>query len=374
MSSSSDDAEPARTHLVVLIHGFMGHPRNVTYLAGLLRERVPRAHVHCVRSISFGNTARGVGAASALVQEELLATRESGEWPASLLYLSFVGVSLGGLVARQVAGELLARADGADARRILGLVPLLFVTIASPHLGITDHREWFGWHAFSRVSWWQNTVQDLLLQPERSGRDTQDAPLLLRLVDPRSVYMRALALFQRRALYGNAVNDELVSCASALAATRRAAALLREQAAALGPAERPSAHVALVLEQPQFDERLQRRKDRRELERLPLADACALDAAGKRLWMVAQLNAAPLQWERAVCEFSGAASRLTAHLCIFVCFPSWLYMCGDDVVQHVVGQFLRPRPPLPLPASLPLLPPPPRPRKREGRLAERDAI
>lgn len=96
--------------------------------------------------------------------------------------ISFIGHSLGGLVARYAIAKLYG--DTEDSR-IGGLVPMNFITVATPHLGTGGHRQvpLFGG---------SNTVEKVAHQISwvlgRTGRhlfltDNPHPPLLLQMVD-----------------------------------------------------------------------------------------------------------------------------------------------------------------------------------------------
>lgn len=62
--------------------------------------------------------------------------------------ISFIGHSLGGLIARYAIAKLYTQDSTIDhcserisSERIAGLIPINFITVATPHLGTGGHRQ-----------------------------------------------------------------------------------------------------------------------------------------------------------------------------------------------------------------------------------------
>lgn len=120
------------THLFVLLHGVGGSRHDLTFLASQISSAFPDSCCHVVVS-NEGKTTDGVdygGARAALEVMALLKTR-------SFRTLSVVGHSLGGLYGRYMIGIL----DHLGVFQIL--FPLVFVSLAAPHLGARSMREQF---------------------------------------------------------------------------------------------------------------------------------------------------------------------------------------------------------------------------------------
>ena len=118
-------------HLVVLVHGLFGKPADwrhvVRELEAGLGGRGVRIFVS--RANLLWRTFDGVdvcGARLAAEVEALVAAEGAG-----LETISIVGHSLGGLIGRYAVGVLSDEAS----RKMAGLQPHSFVTIATPHLG-----------------------------------------------------------------------------------------------------------------------------------------------------------------------------------------------------------------------------------------------
>ncbi|CAB1120484.1 unnamed protein product [Ectocarpus sp. CCAP 1310/34] len=124
-------------HLVVLAHGLSGTPEDLTYLKqSLEREGGSEILVHSARR-NEGKTKDGVVEGGSRLAEEI---REVVQSTPSLSRISLVGNSLGGLYARYAA-KLLYRdettgGDSGTGATVAGLSPSVFMTIATPHLGV----------------------------------------------------------------------------------------------------------------------------------------------------------------------------------------------------------------------------------------------
>lgn len=114
--------------------------------------------------------------------------------------LSMVGYSLGGLIARYAIG-LLYSGGWFDK-----LEPVNFTTFASPHLGVRAPVGGYhttAWNYLAARTLSQSGRQLFLIDTFRDhGR-----PLLSVMVDPNSIFIKALSCFKHRILYANIIND-----------------------------------------------------------------------------------------------------------------------------------------------------------------------
>lgn len=137
-------------HVFVLIHGLLGTPSHMAYIKKTLEEAVLRqAAVDTASTASNRHrlspddlsilvpacnaswlTYDGIDVLSRRVLIEL--EQHLDFLPRKATQISLVGYSLGGLVARHLAGQLL-KLGFFDER---GIEPVNFVTLATPHLGI----------------------------------------------------------------------------------------------------------------------------------------------------------------------------------------------------------------------------------------------
>ncbi|KAG5360353.1 putative lipase [Yarrowia sp. B02] len=111
--------------------------------------------------------------------------------------ISILGYSLGGLIARYLSGILL------DEGFFDKVKPMLFSTIATPHLGSKFHRtdkRWFSWMNSLGGTYLGNTGRDLFLKD----------PTIADMSDPSSSAYKALEMFESRVLLANCRNDRTV--------------------------------------------------------------------------------------------------------------------------------------------------------------------
>ena len=105
---------PSATHLVVLVHGLWGKPAHMHSIARTLRARHAADDVYllCAAAYSGLRTYDGVehgGERVCAEVEALLALRQEDDAASAFESISFVGYSMGGLVARYVVGLLEAK-------------------------------------------------------------------------------------------------------------------------------------------------------------------------------------------------------------------------------------------------------------------------
>ncbi|CAM9434606.1 unnamed protein product, partial [Discosporangium mesarthrocarpum] len=139
--TAGNQARPAPerpTHLVVLVHGLGGKPEDLTYLKQCLeRKGGDSVLVHlarCNEKSTFDGVVNGGTRLASEVEGVIRAF-------SSLKCISIVGNSLGGLYSRYALKLLYRRGqevskNGTNGPTIGGLRPLVFMSIASPHLGV----------------------------------------------------------------------------------------------------------------------------------------------------------------------------------------------------------------------------------------------
>ena len=188
------------THLVVVLHGFMGYCNNVEQLAQTVRSCFgAEAFVIVPASFQLLRSQDGIDVIARRVVSQLHDV--IGAHP-SLTSISLVGYSMGGLIAHFVAGMLFA----CEPTPFCGLRPLNFVSIACPHLGarlVTDG---------SCATRLLRHLAKLLggrsaIQMTCADGDMQ---LLALMAHRRSAFSRGLAAFARRSLYSNVSGDRTV--------------------------------------------------------------------------------------------------------------------------------------------------------------------
>lgn len=133
------------------------------------------------------------------ISDEIVAETDRLNYSGEVVKLSMVGYSLGGLIARYAIGVLYSQDYFSTIQ------PTYFVTFCSPHVGVLSPASGIAARLF-------NQVAPHLLAHSGSHlflRDSEHhSPLLVWMATPRSVFFKALALFQHRTLYSNVINDK----------------------------------------------------------------------------------------------------------------------------------------------------------------------
>ena len=187
-------------HLVVILHGFMGFGKNVEELAKAVRERFgTQALVVVPKSFPVLASMDGIDVIAERIAEELRATVKAHP---SLTSISLVGYSMGGLIARYLAGSLFVEKPCA----FLGLKPINLITIACPHVGARQ--------ASDRTFATRALLSLASLVGGRSAAQMTCADgddfLLAHMACRRSAFARGLGAFARRSAYANTQNDRTV--------------------------------------------------------------------------------------------------------------------------------------------------------------------
>ncbi|XP_054788969.1 putative lipase ROG1 isoform X2 [Prosopis cineraria] len=220
---------PHPTHLIIMVNGLIGSDRDWKFAAKQFLMRHPYdIIVHCSECNSSMLTFDGIDVMGERLAGEVISVikRHPG-----VQKISFIGHSLGGLVARYAIAKLyerdiskeIARENGhsgshnSDPARhkrksegkIAGLEPLNFITSATPHLGSRGHKQvpvLCGFHslekAATRFSWFLGkTGRHLFLADKDKGKP----PLLVQMVydNEDMKFLSALQSFKRRVAYAN---------------------------------------------------------------------------------------------------------------------------------------------------------------------------
>ena len=189
-------------------------------MAKSLREKHPEENLHILvakrnsGSFTYDGIELGGERVCQEIEEEIEKLAKAGQ---EIKKLSLVGYSLGGLVARFCVGLLyskgffekitpVVRTKSVRISRILANQLQNFTTFATPHLGVrTPLRGWHN-HIWNVLGARTLSASGRQLFTIDNFRDT-GKPLLEVLADPESIFIKGLALFERRTLYTNIVND-----------------------------------------------------------------------------------------------------------------------------------------------------------------------
>eukprot|EP00160_Parvularia_atlantis_P019218 Unigene7438_Nuclearia_a/m.22880 Unigene7438_Nuclearia_a/g.22880 ORF Unigene7438_Nuclearia_a/g.22880 Unigene7438_Nuclearia_a/m.22880 type:complete len:448 (+) Unigene7438_Nuclearia_a:60-1403(+) len=193
-------------HLFVLIHGFMGSSSHMDATKRAIAAHAPEPaslRFLVTRSHQTYLSMDGIDICGERVLKELAAELAAAQTEGRpVTHLSLVGYSMGGLVARYVAGRLhqLGTLDTIE--------PVNFVTIAAPHLGIRRMPGYVFNHVFNWVS--SRAVSHSGAQMALDDTYHKGLPLLVYMSLPDSIFIKGFERFRNRVLYANTVNDRTV--------------------------------------------------------------------------------------------------------------------------------------------------------------------
>ncbi|XP_024022926.1 putative lipase ROG1 [Morus notabilis] len=337
-------------HLVIMVNGLVGKAQNWKFAAKQFLKKYPNdVVVHCSECNSLVLTLDGVDVMGDRLAEEVISVikRHPG-----VQKISFVGHSLGGLIARYAIAVLYerditrepkqsqengdCRTDGPEDPRseerikgkIAGLEPMNFITSATPHLGSRGHKQvpiFCGLYTLEKVafrtsSFLGKTGRHLFLADSDNGKP----PLLLRMAsDSENLkFISALGSFKRRVAYANVRFDSLVGWSTSSLRHRDELPKLKRKS---GGDKYP--HIVNV-----------------ETTRIASPQEVASEAkvdCHKNIGMEEEMlkGLTKLSWERVDVSFRGSRQRLLAHTTIQV-KGSWINSDGADVICHMVDNFL----------------------------------
>ncbi|XP_057490646.1 uncharacterized protein LOC130776434 [Actinidia eriantha] len=342
----SASAAPNPTHLVIMVNGIIGSAQDWRFAAKQFLKKYPQdVVVHCSECNSSMLTFDGVDVMGNRLADEVIAVIK--RYP-GLQKISFIGHSLGGLIARyavaklygevitlkysQENGESDETTDSVPEEKfkgkIAGLEPMNFITSATPHLGSRGHKQVSAFCGFytlekaaSRASWLLGRTGTHLFL--RDG-DKDKPPLLLQMVKDNDdlPYISALQSFRRRVAYANARFDHLVGWSTS--SLRRRSELPKRQNLSRSDKYRHILNVeaaknANVQEEVSLEAQVNRFK--------------TIDMEEAMLRGLTKVS-----WERVDVDFKGSIQRFLAHNTIQV-NTFWANSDGADVIQHMLDNF-----------------------------------
>ncbi|CDY20663.1 BnaC08g13950D [Brassica napus] len=324
-------SEPS--HLVVMVNGLIGSAQNWRFAAKQMLKKYPQdLIVHCDRRNHSTQTFDGVDVMGQRLAEEV---RTVIKRHPSLQKISFVGHSLGGLIARYAVACLYEQESPQNSEepkeRIAGLEPVCFITSATPHLGSRGHKQvplFSGSHTLeklaTRMSWCLGKTGKHLFLAD--GDDDGKPPLLLRMVSDRRnlKFISALRCFKRRIAYANTSFDHLVGWSTS--SIRRRSELPKLQR---GPVNEKYPHIVNV-EGPSTSSNHE--------EVRSVTDSNGSKNFDMEEEMIRELT--KMSWERVDVSFRGTVQRFLAHNTIQASVKTKLInSAGADVIQHMIDNF-----------------------------------
>ncbi|XP_057533319.1 putative lipase ROG1 [Amaranthus tricolor] len=337
------------THLIVMVNGIIGSAQDWRYAAKHFLKAYPQeVVVHCSERNTSTLTFDGIDIMGERLADEVISVIQ--RYP-NLCKISFIGHSLGGLIARYAiallyGGNYLNRISKLDGEigsngstkvspeenfisKIAGLQPVNFITVATPHLGSRGHNQvpmFCGFHTLELVarqlSWFLGrTGRHLFLTDEDKGKP----PLLLRMVtDCEGLpFLSALQSFNRCVAYANVRFDQLVGWSTS--------------------------SLRLENELPKRRNFLKNDKYRHIVnEEMGVVSgperALTLEYGWKNMRTRELMNEmikglTRVRWERVDVKFGGGRYRLLAHNSIQV-QTYCVHSAGADVIQHLIDNFV----------------------------------
>lgn len=339
---------PKPTHLIIMVNGLIGSAENWKFAAKQFLKRYPEeAIVHCSERNSSMLTFDGVDVMGDRLAEEVISVIKRHP---SVQKISFVGHSLGGLVARYAIAKLYGRDISVELSqgnehcetisdqechdkkyegKIAGLEPINFITSATPHLGSRGHKQvpmFCGFRSLEKAvthvaGVFGKTGKHLLLTDGDNGKP----PLLLQMVrDSEDIkFASALRSFKRRVAYANVRYDQLVGWSTS--SLRRRKELPKRR------------HLSRHEKYPHIVN-IETAKSASVAEEVPAESKVSSGSTKVDLEEEMIRSLTTMSWDRIDVRFSGPIQKFLAHSTIQVktyCVNS----DGEDVIQHMIDNF-----------------------------------
>ncbi|XP_021823435.1 putative lipase YOR059C [Prunus avium] len=337
--SSNESDSSSADHLVVMVHGIMGSAADWKFGAEQFVKMLPdKVFVHCSERNGSRLTLDGVDVMGERLAEEVV---ELTQRKPNLSKISFIGHSVGGLVARYAIGRLyrppksenseLSSPNGSeeDPRSTLcGLEPMNFITVATPHLGSRGNKQvpfLFGVPAFEKVASavihliFRRTGRHLFLNDDDDGKP----PLLKRMIEDydECYFMSALRSFRRRVVYSNVGYDHIVGWRTS--SIRRNSELPKWE----DTVDEKYPHIV-------YEEHC-KAYDAEQCEPTSVENDGSDKLEGELLTGLSRVC-----WEKVDVSFHCSRHRFAAHSVIQVKDQS-VHIEGEDVIRHMIDRFLK---------------------------------
>ena len=208
--------EATTIHLIALVHGLMGTALEMDTLKQMLHKhsslKAPSSnssqdqHHFIIHSPTCNEqrTHDGIAAGGTRLAEDInqilrsLRKRQQVK-KRTTVTLSFVGNSLGGLYSRYALGEIEfsprnVDEDKNDDTTMIDVIPKLFVTTVTPHLGVSQH-------TYVKLPRFLERIVASILQ--QSGLDLFSFSPMIRELTFHAKYVKPLLRFEQRIAYAN---------------------------------------------------------------------------------------------------------------------------------------------------------------------------
>ncbi|KAI7748909.1 hypothetical protein M8C21_023546 [Ambrosia artemisiifolia] len=324
-SCSQPDVSSA-DHLVVMVNGILGSSADWKFAAEQFVKTIPdKVFVHRSEKNAATQTLDGVDVMGERLSQEVL---EVIKQKPNLRKISFVAHSVGGLVARYAIGRLYTPPKEGlsveeSAATIGGLVPMNFITVATPHLGSRGNKQvpfLFGVSAFEKaavlvIHWiFRRTGRHLFLTDNDEGKP----PLLKRMLqdDGDCYFMSALSAFHRRVAYSNAGCDHIVGW--------RTSSIRR--------------HIELPKWEDSVNEKYPHIVYEERCKAYDGEQVLTNGDTNNDLEEELVTGLSRVSWEKVDVSFHNSRQRFAAHSVIQV-KDDYLHTDGADVIQHMIDHF-----------------------------------
>ncbi|KAI3801765.1 hypothetical protein L1987_29879 [Smallanthus sonchifolius] len=352
MESASTDKLHTPTHLVVMVNGLIGSAKDWRFASKQFLKKYPKdLIVHCSQRNSALATLDGVDVMGTRLADEVISVIQRHP---NLQKVSFIGHSLGGLIARYAVAKLYTqdctnescqvngnykpveksttqvnlRSEHNSTGKIGGLEPINFITVASPHLGSRGHRqvpmfcgirslEKLGYHTSGVL---KRTGRNVYLKDKPDGQP----PLLVQMANDTEdlKFISALQSFKRRVVYANVLSDHLVGWSTS-SIRHRSELPKRKNLTRSG--RYPHILKEGTINTPKQEGYIDQQTNSHKTKTATMEET-----------MIRGLS--KLNWERVDVSFKGSKQRYLAHNTIQVNTP-WMNSDGADVIQHMVDNF-----------------------------------
>jgi len=171
------------THLVILVHGWLGNDKELDYLKETMEKQSSADRNLIVHSAkcNVGKTSDGIAKGSERLAIEV---KDQIQQIDGEVMISFVGNSLGGLYARHVISEL-------DFSKV---IPFIFCTIATPHLGVMNNTY------IPIPRWFESLIGNTM---QKTGQDLFGMNSIIQEMATTEHYLIPLRTFRKRVALAN---------------------------------------------------------------------------------------------------------------------------------------------------------------------------